>query len=417
MTLYWTDPESARLLVNVAASLAKSVQKGTNIPLFHGQLLGVEPTLETYPEMLAAVEKLEARVAQVSGYPGAYLQETIGAMRGLIRYLTGEKDYTFSDVQRDVMGIDFQPIPQHVFDRFYHLVNDQLVALGYTGTPGEKIKKWQDDHMIEPDKVVSVAERYLEKSRIAAKQRVIPHLPEGEAVREVNSVRNMPWSGYSTYTAPYQSMLSFNIDRPWNAPSFANVLTHEGYPGHHVVNCLWEKGFHEGTFPFEGAYYLDSAPNNALFEGVPEVAVRFLGWDDPNVSTPELTAQEKADIILSKNIMDLQRLYQTTACYMYHVEGKTKAEVVNYMVGTGWYSPVEAENTTRMFTFPFGAIYYPGYFYGRWLVQNAYDAVPAEHRRELFHLLYETPQTNHTLIAAIRNIPGCENFEPYAGVQ
>lgn len=416
-TLYWTDPETARLLVNIAASLAKSVQSSTKIPLFHGQLLGVEPTLAGYDEIKTAIDRVSEKVSKVSGYPGEYLKDTVGALGGLLKFLTHQKDYTFVDAQREIMGIDFRPIPEPIFEKFYSLVNGQLEDLGYTGAPGEKIRKWQEDHLIPADKVILVAEQYLEKSRAAAKQRVVPYLPEGEAVNDVQSVRDMPWSGYSSYTSPYKSKLLFNIDRPWNAPSFANVLTHEGYPGHHAVNCLWEKGFHDGTFPFEGAYYLDSAPNNALFEGVPEVAVRFIGWDDPTVDTPEITAQEKADIILAKNIMDLQRLYQTTACYLYHVEHKTKDEVVKYMVDTGWYSPVEAENTTRMFTFSFGAIYYPGYYYGRWLVQNAYDAVPASHRNELFRLLYTTPQTNRTLIDAVRKIPGCEAFEPYKGIQ
>lgn len=417
MTLYWTNPETARLLADIAASLAESVQQGTKIPLFHGHLVHVEPTLKSYDEISKAISQVEDTVGGLSGHPGDYLRETVGAMRGLVNYLTKKKGYTFLDAQRDIMGIDFKPIPDHVFEKFYSCVNGQLEDLGYTGSPTEKIKKWQDDHRIPADQVVAVAEQYLEKSRIAAKRRVVPNLPEGEAVNDVQSVHDMPWSGYSSYTPSYHSKLLFNIDRPWNAPSFANVLTHEGYPGHHAVQCLWEKGFHEGTFPFEAAYYLDSAPDNALFEGVPEVGIRFIGWDDPSVDTPEITAQEKSDIILAKNIMDLQRLYQTTACYLYHVEGKTKQEVVDYMTGTGWYSPVEAENTTRMFSFPFGAIYYPGYFYGRWLVQNAYDAVPAEHRKELFHLLYETPQTNRTLIKAVRGFPGCEHFEPYAGVQ
>lgn len=415
-TLYWTDAETARLMVNIAASLAKSVQSSTKIPLFHGQLLGVEPTLNSYDAVKEAIKRVREKTDAVAGYPGDYLKDTVDAFEGLVRFLTKEKDYTFKDAQRDIMGIDFKPIPEAMFTHFYKKVNDRLTELGYTGAPGEKIHKWQNDHLIPDTEVTRVAEQYLEKSRAAAKARVVPYLTMDEAVDDVESVRDMPWSGYSSYTAPYHSKLQFNIDRPWNAPSFANVLTHEGYPGHHVVNCLWEHGFHEGTFPFEGAYYLDSAPNNALFEGVPEVAVRFIGWDDPHVETPELTAAEKADIILAKDIMDLQRLYQTTACYLYHVEHKSKDEVVKYMVDTGWYSPIEAENTTRMFTFSFGAIYYPGYYYGRWLVQKAYDLVPASHRAELFRLLYTMPQTNRTLIDAVRKFPGCADFDPFANL-
>lgn len=417
MPLYWTNPETAELIVNIAGSFAEMVQKETNIPLFHNHLTNTALTLSSFDEILKAIDKVEAVVCDMEGYPGDYLRDTVRGFRGLHSFLTKKEGYTFLDAQRDIMGIDFKPIPENVFEKFYSIVDGTLTELGYTGTPGEKIGKWQDDHRIPSEDVKKVAEQFLEKSRAAAKERVISHLPAGECVFEVETVHDMPWSGYSYYFSPYRSKLAFNIDRPWNAPSFANILTHEGYPGHHVVQILWDQRYNNGEFPYEAAYYLDSAPNNALFEGVPEVGVRFIGWDDPNVDTPELTAQEKHDIILSKNIMDLQRLYQTTACYMYNVEKKSAREVVKYMVDTGWYSEVEAQNSLRMFKFSFGSIYYPGYFYGRWLVQNAYDAIPVEKRPELFHLLYETPQTNKTLIDAVKKLTGNNEFEPYAGVQ
>ena len=55
----------------------------------------------------------------------------------------------------------------------------------------------------------------------------------------------------------------------------------------------------------------------------------------------------------------------------------------------------------------------PSYYYGRWLVGNAYHCFPKERRGEVFRLLYDYPHTNDTFIAAVKQASG-KDFEPFA---
>ena len=114
--------------------------------------------------------------------------------------------------------------------------------------------------------------------------------------------------------------------------------------------------------------------------------------------------------------MDLQRMYQTNANYFFNVEGRGKEEVVAYMLSSGWYSEIEANNTFRYFSNRFKAIYYPCYYYGRWIIQRAYDAFPIERKQEFFRLIYDTPQTNSTLIDAVRTMTQNPGFDPFDGI-
>ena len=199
-------------------------------------------------------------------------------------------------------------------------------------------------------------------------------------------------------------------------PTFACILTHEGYPGHHTYYTLWDYLYREGKLPMEAAYVLINSPINCLFEGAPEVAIHFLGWDDPREDTPEITAQEKEEIMVAKDIMDLQRMYQTNANYYYNAEGWSKEKVIEYMLSTGWYSEIEANNTFRYFSNRYKAIYYPCYYYGRWIIQAGYEAFPKERREEYFHIIYDIPQTNSTLIKAVREATGKSDFDPFQGI-
>jgi len=97
-------------------------------------------------------------------------------------------------------------------------------------------------------------------------------------------------------------------------------------------------------------------------------------------------------------------------------EGKSKEEVIAYMTSTGWYSEIEANNTFRYFSNRYKAIYYPCYYYGRWIMAKGYDQFPVERRQEYFKMIYTVPQTNSTLIKAIREATGNYDFDPFVGI-
>ncbi|WP_186567234.1 hypothetical protein [Lawsonibacter celer] len=414
MTMYWTDPETARTIVDIAASLSKLADGMSSDEPMTANYSHTQPTLNSLEEVLAAVEQVQAKITDLPGHPGDYLRAMLKSFGTLARYM-GDENYNYKDAVRDILEVELKEIPQENFDRLAQRIDAKLTEWGYTGTPYEKIAKWQDDKRIPADQVIATAERFLDKSRIYASKRV-RKLPEGEGIDSVNPIQGVYWSGLSEYIGDYQGRLTFNIDRPWNVPTFACILTHEGYPGHHTYYTLWDYLYREGKLPMEAAYVLINSPINCLFEGAPEVAIHFLGWDDPREDTPEITAQEKEEIMVAKDIMDLQRMYQTNANYYYNAEGWSKEKVIEYMLSTGWYSEIEANNTFRYFSNRYKAIYYPCYYYGRWIIQAGYEAFPKERREEYFHIIYDIPQTNSTLIKAVREATGKSDFDPFQGI-
>ena len=83
------------------------------------------------------------------------------------------------------------------------------------------------------------------------------------------------------------------------------------------------------------------------------------------------------------------------------------------MTGSGFLTEVEANNVYRFFTHPVQSTYYPCYYYGRWMIYEAYEAWPKDRRNEFFRLLYDTPQTTDTFIKNVQKVLG-ETFAPFA---
>ena len=411
MTLYWTNPKTAQDIVNIVASIDAYSKKTYDMEAVTANYSHTQPTLTTLSEIGQKIDKVKAEIAGLKGHPGAYLNAMVKAFDTLVRYLADEK-YSYYDAVVDVLEVKLRKIPDENFLQFTERIDKKLTMLGYSGAVSDKIKRWQDERRIPANEVTATAAKFLEKSRIYTAQRV-RKLPESETIESINPVQGVYWSGQSEYLDDFKGRLTFNIDRPWNTPTFACILTHEAYPGHHTYYALWDYLYQEGKLPMEAAYYLINSPVNCLFEGAPEMGVRFLGWDDPNVDTPEITSQEKEEIQLAKDIMDLQRMYQTNASFFYNVEGWGKDEVIRYMLGTGWYSEVEANNTFRYFSNYYKRIYYPCYYYGRWIIQQAYDLFPKDKKEQFFEMIYDTPQTNSTLINAVREATGVSDFDPF----
>jgi hypothetical protein len=396
MVLFWTNPETANDIVDIVASINKYVKKTYNENPVSANYSRPEPTMNTLDEIARKVESVQSVVAHMpEGHPKDYLTAAANAFKVLLEYMSDEK-YDYHTAVKNILEVDLREIPKENFQKLSESINKRLIDDGYF-----EIGAWQNDRKIPKDKVIWTANKYIEKAREKTRREII-ELPESEKIESVNPIEGVFFSGLSEYLGNFTGKLTFNIERPWNAPSFACVLTHESYPGHHSYYALWDYLFERGELPMEASYYLINAPNNCLFEGAPEVGINFLGWNDPNVDTPEISEREKQEIILAKEIMDLQRMYQTNANYFYNVEKRSKSAVLAYMLDAGWYSEIEAENTFKYFSDHYKSIYYPSYYYGRWMVQRIFDLFKNEsNAREFYKLIYTVPQTNSTLMKTL----------------
>lgn len=158
-----------------------------------------------------------------------------------------------------------------------------------------------------------------------------------------------------------------------------------------------------------------ASPANTVFEGLPENGTHFLGWDQPGSTASEISEDMKAQLSLAWNVSDLQRIIQTRACMMYQAEGASQGDVMDYFRRTHIFSEVEAVNTLRFFSHPIQHIQYPSYYYGRWMVREAWDLCPEERRRDLFTLLYDTPLSNQTFIEGVSRLIGTP-FHPFDSI-
>ena len=100
-------------------------------------------------------------------------------------------------------------------------------------------------------------------------------------------------------------------------------------------------------------------------------------------------------------------------CAPGHQQTENMDAVVEYMMKSGLFQRSEGEAAYRFFTDATRRTYYNSYFYGRWLVANAYALFPQDRKSEFYRLVYDNPHTNSTFIKAVEQATG-KSFEPFA---
>ncbi|TLS36268.1 hypothetical protein [Pseudalkalibacillus caeni] len=414
MVLRWTAEPTGEAIVNVVLSLNEQAQKLHGQEVATASYSNVKPTLKSFDEIGLKIDEIESAIQDLKGHEGRYLRSMVNAFRYFGYSLQGD-DLSYEEYIANIQELPSTLITEEQITRQQEIVEEGLTNLGYKGTFKEKADKWHTDTLIDPEKVTAVAESLKEKSKQGTLERVI-RLPEEDGINTIKSIRDVFWSGYSKYSGNFRGNLTFNIDRPWTEPVLAQIMCHEGYPGHQAFYCRWDYLFQQGKLPLEASYYLINTPTNALFEGGPESALHFLAWDRDEQETEGITKQAKQQYKLGRDYIDYQRMAMTNACYMYNFGQFNKEEAVEYMITTGNLTSVEANNCYRFFSDPIQRTYYPSYYYGRWMVGKAYDAVEKEKRADFFKVLYDTPHTTNTFIDAVSKLTGKE-FAPFDRVK
>lgn len=404
--MYYTDQETARKWVDIVVSLS-AIGEAEDIfgkPMVLANYSNAQPTLKTLDAVEEALHEVEEKTAALTGHAGDYMRVLTKAQRAVISIMRKE-ERPYLELVNDILDLEFTVIPDSEAARHRDELYAGLGELGYTGTLDERIEAWLAETTLTGEAVIDLAKEVVGKQREDTLAKVV-QLPDTEGLDRIYSVRNVHYSGRSAYTGNHRGWLHFNIDKNWQRDIFIQVLSHEGYPGHQTFYCLWDVLFNEGKWPLEAAYYQLNGPTNVVFEGGPEVALHFIGWDVGD-------SREAIGLRVGQVFKDLQRIGMNNVCYYTNQGQMSQQESIEYMMSHKM-DRGDAERAYQFITHPMSRTHYPQYYYGRRVVNEAFKLMEGseEGRQKFFDILYRTPHTTSTFIKAIADATGTD-FNPY----
>lgn len=311
----------------------------------------------------AAPEKLVDDAERLlDGAPSRYLAAHVRAMRGVARYLDGER-LPPAEYARECLGLEPRRLPESVFEEA-HAELDAALPRG-PGSPAERLRAWQAAHTLEPiERLPGLVAKAVAETR--ARTNAIVPLPEGEVVG-CRLVEGVSFHGAGDYEGGLRSTIHINKAIPFNLADLLYLIAHEGHPGHIAESML--KEIHLADRQDQRVRFMLS-PSFVLSEGLGLCAEEILfpadeaqEWLNRRIF-PEVgirpDGSDLAAIHHAKNM--LWGVWGNVAFLA--AEGRSEAELAEYLTRWSLYSDREVAGVLGMLKPSPMSPYVFGYFHG-----------------------------------------------------
>jgi hypothetical protein len=205
------------------------------------------------------------------------LRKNVESLEARAEMLGGRK-FSFDEESRAlfdaVAPIKSEPEFQAILDELAHL-------LPGGGSLIDRYEAFREQFEIPPDRLDTVFQAAIAECR-ARTTRFIS-LPKEESF-DVEYVTDKPWSAYNWYKGNYHSLIQINTSLPIYIGDAVGLACHEGYPGHHVNNIVWERDLLRGRSWVEFSLYPLFSPQSVIAEGSAEYGVSMAFPDEERVT-------------------------------------------------------------------------------------------------------------------------------------
>jgi hypothetical protein len=279
-----------------------------------------------------------------------YLKKQISSLIARGEVLSGKK-LSFDEEAKAYY--DVEP-PVFAEEHFKNLVAELETMVPGNGPIPGRVEYYRRQFTITPDKIDKVFSAAIFECRQRTKKYII--LPENETFR-LEYVHNKAWSGYNWYKGNNESLIQINTDLPIFMERAIDLAAHEGYPGHHVYNCLLETAFARKFGWVEFTVYPLFSSQSLIAEGTANfgIEVAFPGKERMEFERDTLFPIAGLDKSQAEKYSRVQELasklsYAGNEAARRYLNGEiSRDDAAHWLVQYALMSPERAQQRTRFF--------------------------------------------------------------------
>jgi hypothetical protein len=279
-----------------------------------------------------------------------FLKKQITSLITRVEFLNG-KIFSFDEEAKAYY--DVEP-PTFNETHFQKLVSELESLVPGNGIISERIEKYRRQFVISQNKLSKVFNAAINECRTRTKKHIT--LPENETF-QLEYVHDKSWSGYNKYKGNNDSLIQINTDLPIFLERAIDLAAHEGYPGHHVYNCLLETELVHKFGWVEFTIYPLYSSQSLIAEGTANfgIEVAFPGKERMEFERDVLFPIAGLDNNLAERYSEVQSLaaklnYAGNEAARHYLNGKiSREDAVQWLVNYALMSPERAQQRTHFF--------------------------------------------------------------------
>jgi hypothetical protein len=345
------------------------------------------------PELEDRVNELVKGISQMDGEEQRkdFLAAHVSAMQMSLRLLAGEN----LSLTEETQGLyDVSPAWKDESDFVEaHKLLDQALPAG--GSLKQRMDDWKKSLEVPAETFKELLLWVTEQLREWTRQKFT--LPEEECF-DVELVSDQPWMAYNWFQGGYRSRIEINTDLPTQVTEPAELIAHEGYPGHHTEHCIKEAKLVRQMNYQEQFVTILNSPSCVIAEGIATLALETLLGDQDleDWYREEILPRAGMSHIDARRIVEVRRANQKidglwgNAAFMLHDQKKSTEEITSYLQRYGLHTDQETDHAMRFLSDPLSRSYTFTYFAGHDLLRELFAK---KDRDTYFRRLLEEPVT------------------------
>jgi hypothetical protein len=233
----------------------------------------VAPTpVSTYTEARAAVARQRASLDDLAIGPRRkqYFADYLHAIDTFCRWQEGHA-FSYEELVRSLLGIGGPP-PD--LTPLLRRLDERLRAAGFSGETAAMIAAFRESRAVPREQVVPTLTQYLAEARRWVDRELFA-LPE-DFQFHVEGEGGLPYNAYCEYVGRF---VRINLDIQHTYEDLKHLACHEAYPGHSTHILRREQLVADGRMSEDGLLVVTDTPTSPLFEGIGEVGLALVGWD------------------------------------------------------------------------------------------------------------------------------------------
>jgi hypothetical protein len=311
----------------------------------------LDTILQTAIPFKTKLDELQSRRAEdILQLRHQYLRKQISSLIARVEVLGGKK-LSFDEEAKAYYDVE-PPIFEEEY--FKNLVAELETIVPGKGQIPERVENYRRQFTITPDKLDKVFSAAIFECRQRTKKYII--LPENETFR-LEYVHNKAWSGYNWYKGNNESLIQINTDLPIFMERAVDLAAHEGYPGHHVYNCLLETAFARKFGWVEFTVYPLFSSQSLIAEGTANfgIEVAFPGKERMKFERDKLFPLAGLDKSQAERYSRVQEFaaklsYAGNEAARRYLNGEiSRDDAAQWLVQYALMSPERAQQRTRFF--------------------------------------------------------------------
>ncbi|PYE82487.1 hypothetical protein [Pseudoroseicyclus aestuarii] len=350
------------------------------VPIFMGDDL---VTARDYSSWEAAQSDLSGLQDDVEALPKGerkvFMEGMLSSLRLAVRLFSGGSP-TFEEKVVDLVGAPRGKVDAAIIETARDNIDRLLAQAGFTdGSLPERVAKWEQERAVDPARLQEVFTDLMAQAKARTDEMIFD---TGDYTMALNPVSDVPYTARCNFD---DAKMDLNTDLSFTRSALKHLVCHEVYPGHSTQLLYTRAEVDAGRSTMDALLITANAITGCVQEGIGDQGVQLIDWIEDD------------DDQIQLELRRLRSAAQTTAAWVYMVEGKPAEEVMRYLREVAMGQEAWARGRLRMAAHPFRGPFIASYWAGNEAVRAVRERIRPEQKPDFLHALLGRAQSPRSL--------------------